>query len=235
MNGFEKRERARVLAREQKRAEWNSAREAFRDTLERDGTVLTPILHTVNIPVASGCMQLFTWWQRESLAEREALVRKGYQEEWVPSTLLHGNRSAEPGEAHTASMFLKADEVGPHVLDAAMILAALRATERDRSLRSHSSIQEYRQELLVETDHVLSEQGISTYTLSSVWFLPVVLRFDEEVDTPEQFIHSLAATFGQFLRTWCPVVVTLSDGVSEPYVVPELKARRALGDDGRSG
>lgn len=213
MNGFEKRERARALAREQKRAEWNSAREVFRDSLERDGTVLGPILHTVNIPVDIGCRQMFTWWRRESLAEQETLVRKGYLEEWVPSVLLHGNRIAKPGEAHTANMFMEAEKVGPHILDAAMILAALRATERGRSLRSRSLIQEYQQELLVETDRVLTEQGISTPTLSSVWFLPVVLPFDEEVDTAEQFVHSLAVSFGQFLRAWCPVVVTLSDGV----------------------
>lgn len=221
MNGFEKRERARALAREQKRAEWNSAREVFRDSLERNGTVLTPMLHSVNIPVDSGCMQTFTWWRRESLAERESLVRKGYQEAWVPPTLLHGDRSAAPGEAHTANMFKEAEKVGPEILDAAMILASLRATERGRSIRSHPSIQEYRQELLLETDRVLTEQGISTDTLSSVWFLPVVLPFDEEVYTADQFIHSLAANFGQFLRAWCPVVVTLSDGISEPYMLPE--------------
>lgn len=207
MKGFEKRRLEREALKAREAEEWQADLVRFRSGLEAAGVTLRSLVVEVYAESPSASAELLTWWRRDEMAANIAKVQAAVAADFITHVTLHSGRMAPPGESDTAQMWIDAQEAGDQVLDAALLLTAMRATERRHDIAREPLVEEYRSKLYNWAWDALKAASVNPYTLSSVWFLPSLLSTDRNAKNKNDLVDVIAGNLAAFLHEWTPVRV----------------------------
>jgi hypothetical protein len=218
MRGLGKRLAEREAQKAREVEEWQAALTRFRLGLDSAGVQLSPLFVEVEATSPVSDARWFTWWLRRDVDANAAKVQTAVAANYITDLTLHSHVAA-PGESVTAQMWLDAEVAGKDALGAALMLTAIRATERRPDVLQAFPVQKYRDQLFRWSWDALAAASIDPYTRSSRWFLPLLLETDRNARDKGELIDLIAANLATFLLEWTPVQVRVRNALAEALTV----------------